>query len=77
MAKTHGTVLLTLHHCCLITLKCAIMRVNVSPVPVYHQVKFVAYGPDLIGISLVIPTAPTMLACGSVTDIFRREWRVG
>lgn len=48
-----------------------------TPVPAQHQVEFVAYGPELIGISLMIPTAPTMLAYGLVADIFERERRVG
>lgn len=50
---------------------------NMTPVPAQHQVEFVAYGPELIGISLMIPTAPTMLAYGLVADIFERERRVG
>lgn len=54
-----------------------IKRQNVSPLPAQHQVEFVAYGRELIGISLMIPTAPTMLAYGLVADIFWREWRVG
>lgn len=52
------------------------LRQNVSPVPTHHQVEFGAYGPQLIGISLMIPTAPTMLACGLAADIFGREQRV-
>lgn len=74
MTKTDGTVLFALFHHCVMTL---IKRQNVSPPPAQHQVEFVAYGRELIGISLMIPTAPTMLAYGLVADIFWREWRVG
>lgn len=73
MTKTHGTVLFMLFYSCLITL---IKRQNVSPVPAHH-VEFVAYGPELIGISVMIPTAPTMLACGLAADIFGRKLRGG
>lgn len=56
-------LLFALFHHCVITL---IKRQNVSPMPARHQVEFVAYGPELVGISLMIPTAPTLLAYGLV-----------
>ena len=73
MTKTHGAVLFPLFYSRLIAL---IKRQYVSPVPAHH-VEFVAYGPELIGISLMIPTAPTVLACGLAADIFGRKQRVG
>lgn len=75
MTKTQRTVLFTLF----LPPSCYTNeeKKNVSPVPAQHQVEFVAYGQELIGISLMIPTAPTMLAYGLVADIFERERRVG
>lgn len=42
-----------------------------------YQVEFVDYGPKLIGISLMVPTAPALLACGLAADDFERKHREG
>lgn len=72
MTEVHGNVFV---HLSLTPSQTLIKRQSESPVPA-HIVEFVAYGPELMGISLMIPTAPKLLACGLDTDIFGRKQRV-